>query len=237
MFLVAASLAALTSLAQAADLPYTKAPPAPVAPSNWTAFYIGGFVGGTWGTGNFCGFGGATLGERCSDFKVNGVVGGGYVGFDYELPNRVVIGARLSAPFGSISKTDTAPLGFGPAGTTITAKFNWAALANGTVGYDFGQWMPYVGAGVAVASVDATINPSALFTPSSATGQEQLGVNFLAGAKYAFTRNWALGVQYNHIEFERVVYTFVGPVGAVALGPQPVQIRQDSLVGTVDYRF
>ncbi len=235
MFLAAASLAAVTSFAEAADLPF-KAPPQPVAVSNWTAVYIGGYAGGTWANSHFCGFGGSTVGEACNNLKISGFVGGGYVGFDYELPNRVVIGARLSAPFGSFSGNDSAALGFGPPGATITAKFNWALLANGTVGYDFGPWMPYVGAGIAIASTSATVS-APLFISSSATGQEQIGLNLLAGLKFAYTRNWAFGVQYNHIEFANTSYTFTGPVGSAVLGPQPVQLRTDSLVGTVEYRF
>jgi outer membrane immunogenic protein len=232
VFLAVAGVLAATSLAEAADLSL-KAPPAPVAVSNWTAVYIGGYVGGSWANAHFCGFSG---GATCNDLSVNGVVGGGYIGFDYELPNRVVVGARLSAPFGSLNSDNNAPLGFGAPGTTVSAKFNWAVMASGTVGYDMGQWMPYVGAGVALASVDATISSPAGLT-STATGQEQIGVNFLAGIKYALTRNWAFGVQYNHIEFERVNYFFTGPLGSAVLGSQAVQLRQDSVVGTVDFRF
>jgi opacity protein-like surface antigen len=233
------SLLAATSLAMAADL-QVKAPPPPPT-SNWTAIYVGGFAGGSWARGNFCGFA-AGVGQTCDDFKVSGFVGGGWAGFDYELPNRVVIGARLAAPFGSLNQTNSTPVGFGPggaAGTTITAKFNWAIFATGTVGYDLGQWMPYVGAGIVLASVDATINPPPAPTAltSSNSTQSQIGMNFLVGVKYALTRSWALGVQYNHVEFERTSYEFTGATTAAISGNIPVQLTQDSVVGTVDFRF
>jgi outer membrane immunogenic protein len=230
MLLAAAGLVAATSLARAADLPL-KAPVMPVVTSNWTGFYIGGFVGGAWANGNFCHPIGQTITGPCQDFKVNGVVGGGYVGYDYELPNRIVLGARLSAPFGSISDTQSAPFGFGPAGSTISGKFKWAFLGTGTVGYDLGPWMPFVGVGVAVASVDATITTP--FISSTASGQTQTGLNVLTGFKFAYTRNWAFGIQYNHIEFERVTYNFPG----LFFSQVPVKLSQDSVVGTVDYRF
>jgi outer membrane immunogenic protein len=230
MLLAAAGLVAATSLARAADLPL-KAPVMPVVTSNWTGFYIGGFVGGAWANGNFCHPIGQTITGPCQDFKVNGVVGGGYVGYDYELPNRIVLGARLSAPFGSISDTQSAPFGFGPAGSTISGKFKWAFLGTGTVGYDLGPWLPFVGLGVAVANLDATFtNP---FFITSTTNQTQTGLNILTGFKYAYTRNWAFGIQYNHIEFERVNYNFPG----LFFSQVPVKLSQDSVVGTVDYRF
>jgi outer membrane immunogenic protein len=230
MVLAAAGLMAATSLARAADLPL-KAPVMPVVTSNWTGFYIGGFVGGSWADGNFCPPIGQTNGASCNDFKVNGVVGGGYVGYDYELPNRIVLGARLTAPFGSISDTQPSPFGFGPPGSMISGKFKWAFLATGTVGYDLGPWMPFVGLGVAVADVDATITTP--FISSTASGQTQAGLNVLTGVKFAYTRNWAFGVQYNHMEFERENYTFPG----LFFSQVPVRLRQDSVVGTIDYRF
>jgi outer membrane immunogenic protein len=230
MFLAVAGLVATTVLAQAADLPF-KAPVAPVVPSNWTGFYIGGYAGGSWADGNFCPGVGQINGAGCNDFKISGFVGGVYVGYDYELPSRIVLGARVTAPVGSVSDTQASPLGFGAPGTTISAKFNWVFLATGTVGYDMGPWMPYIGGGLAVASVDATVTTP--FASSTDSGQTQTGFNLLTGVKFAYTRNWAFGVQYNHMEFERVNYSFP----AFFISQFPVKIHQDSLVGTVDYRF
>ena len=221
---------AATSFAAAADMPL-KAPPMSVDPRNWTGYYIGGFIGGSWADGNFCPGGGGTLAAGCHDFKVNGIVGGGYIGLDYELPNRIVLGARLSAPFGSLSDTQASPLGFGAPGTTISAKFKWALMGTGTVGYDMGRWMPFIGGGVAVANVDATVTTP--FVSSTVSGRDQVGANFLSGLKFAYTRNWAFGVQYNHIEFERVNYVFPG----LGVSTFPVKRHEDSVVGTIDYRF
>lgn len=229
MFLAAAGLIAATSLAAAADLPL-KAPVAPVVMSNWTGLYIGGFIGGSWANGNFCSDPAATVNQGCHDFKVSGVVGGGYIGYDYELPNRIVLGARLSAPFGALSDTQAAPLGFGPPGTTISGKFKWALMGTGTVGYDLGPWMPFIGAGVSVANVDATVTTPFI---SGSANQTQTGVNFLTGVKYAYTRHWAFGIQYNHMEFHRETYNFSN----VFLNTIPIRLSEDSLIGTIDYRF
>ena len=49
--LAAAATLMFAGAASAADLPartYTKAPPPMVAVYNWTGFYVGGHIGGTW---------------------------------------------------------------------------------------------------------------------------------------------------------------------------------------------
>jgi outer membrane immunogenic protein len=223
------------SVASAADLavrPLTKAPllsPIPVA--NWTGFYIGGFVGGTWATANGCGFT-ATV-AACGDFNVSTIVGGGLVGYDYELPNRFVIGARFSAPFGGTTSTvGGAP--FAPT-ASLSGKFHWATFLNATVGYDMGQWMPYAGLGVAFANleVDATVPGGA-----SVAQETNTGLNLLAGIRYQWNPSWELGLQYNHTMFARQQYFFTGAfAGGPPLGSVPIQITQDSLVGILDYKF
>src|SRR5215469_8772396 len=70
-----ASVAAL-----AADLPLKAAPPAaPVA--NWTGFYLGGQVGGAFGTARKDFVQGTTTG----DFDVSGVIGGGTAGYNQQF--------------------------------------------------------------------------------------------------------------------------------------------------------
>jgi outer membrane immunogenic protein len=225
------------SVASAADLavrPLTKAPllsPIPVA--NWTGTYIGGFVGGTWASASQCGFL-AAGGAACSSFNVSDIFGGGMIGYDYELPNRFVIGARISAPFGGTTNNATVPLGF-PAGAAAVAsgKFHWATFINATVGYDMGLWMPYMGVGFAFANFEVDAISAGL---ASSAQESQAGLNVLAGIRYQWTPNWELGLQYNHTEFARQNYQFVGPAGAV-LGGVPIQLSQNSITGIIDYKF
>src|SRR5215470_19062933 len=66
--------------ANAADLQrapvYTKAPP-PVEIFNWTGFYIGANIGYSAGRSDAAGFGSTDL---------NGVVGGGQIGYNWQAP-------------------------------------------------------------------------------------------------------------------------------------------------------
>jgi opacity protein-like surface antigen len=165
------------------------------------------------------------------------IFGGGLLGYEYELPNRFVVGARISAPFGGTVTAGTVPAIFTglPAGSTVTGKFNWATTVNATIGYDMGQWMPYMGVGVAFADLGVTVN-----SPAGATSAEeqQTGLNVLAGIKYAWMPNWELGVQYNYTTFARQNYNFTGPgVAGVLIGQLPISINQSSITGIIDYKF
>src|SRR5579872_2394807 len=83
-----ATFLGLIASAAAADLPAEKGPPvyAPPPPVfSWTGVYIGGQVGYEWGTSSNTYFGplGGLIGVGHHDDQ--GVVGGGHVGYNYEL--------------------------------------------------------------------------------------------------------------------------------------------------------
>jgi outer membrane immunogenic protein len=82
----------LTTSALAADLaprPYTKAPIIVDPGYNWTGFYIGGNVGYSWGrsstTQTFSDtLTGAVLSSTPTKFDLNGVIGGGQAGYNWQ---------------------------------------------------------------------------------------------------------------------------------------------------------
>src|SRR5262245_44114903 len=103
MFLLSVTLLATVfgGAAQAADLPRKAPPPLAAAPFSWTGFYIGAHVGAGWGTvesevplSQF-----DRMREKASEYEseiplgvfpvsshnLNGVLGGGQVGFNYQV--------------------------------------------------------------------------------------------------------------------------------------------------------
>src|SRR5712671_7661251 len=91
-------IAAVTSLlatsAFAADLPmrtYTKAPAYVEPVYNWTGFYIGGNVGYSWGrsrdTATLTTGAGTVLFTDVASSRMDGVVGGGQMGYNYQTAN------------------------------------------------------------------------------------------------------------------------------------------------------
>jgi outer membrane immunogenic protein len=95
--IAASALAAMaaTSAASAADLaarPYTKAPVMePIY--NWTGFYIGGNVGYSWGrssdTSTLTNGAGAVLFTSADRANMDGVIGGGQIGYNWQVQNWV----------------------------------------------------------------------------------------------------------------------------------------------------
>ena len=135
MLLASVGAIALTgSAAFAADLPSRAPPPVYLPPPpifTWTGFYIGGQVGGAWGTGgsSFTAFDRVTgrfVDASFGSGNPSGVIGGGHVGFNYQIPgwslfssSGIVIGVEGSVDGSSLSKTTvvTLPGIFGNSGT------------------------------------------------------------------------------------------------------------------------
>ena len=94
---IAAIASLLTTSAFAADLAprmYTKAPPPVAAVYNWTGFYIGGNIGYSWGrssdTSTLTNGAGTVLFASADRSNLNGVVGGGQIGYNWQLQNWVL---------------------------------------------------------------------------------------------------------------------------------------------------
>ena len=90
---ISISLGTVASVA-VADLPvYTKAP-IPAATYNWTGFYLGGNIGYSWGRSATTqtlndATTGVALATASSTFDLDGVIGGGQIGYNVQIGNWV----------------------------------------------------------------------------------------------------------------------------------------------------
>jgi outer membrane immunogenic protein len=193
-----------------------KAPPAP-APVyyNWTGFYLGVNIGGSWGRQCADVFDGGFLeASRC--VRPNGVIGGGQIGYNWQFApwfgfgNGTVLG--LEADFqGSNERTDDR-FGFAaftaggtafPAVTgTLTDRLEWFGTVRGRAGIAFDRWLPYVTGGWAYGNrtFDGTISvpgATASFSHSHTLSGWTAGV----GVEWAFWQNWSAKLEYLHIDF------------------------------------
>lgn len=217
-----AMIALAPAAAVAADLPY-KAPAHVAYAPTWTGFYVGGEIGYVWGrTDSVISGTGAAISTRPT-----GALGGVFAGYDYQLPNNLVIGARIAAPlFSSAKQTVADPLfPF----VTYEGRFLWAALGTVQLGYAIGNWQPYVGIGAAIGEGEATVAGN-LFPAS--VSKTHLGLVLNAGVKYQLTSNWFVGVHYTHTEWTRENYNFPAAGFTANLGA-----ATDSVVGLIGYKF
>jgi high affinity Mn2+ porin len=211
-----------------------KAPPIPYAGSsdyNWNGFYAGGNLGLAWGRSNWTAgpglSGTSNLFQTIDTFDEAGsFMAGLQGGYNYTLPNRILLGAEVDASFPAFQ---TLPVGVNPFGLSTGGTFNFnsptlgpvsfaeTVLASGTVrgrvGYAPGHWLFYGTGGFAW-----TYNQQSL--TQVATGNNvtpflwRLGWAAGAGVEVPIARHWTARVEY--------LFTDYGKTSATYLGTQPM---------------
>ena len=178
---ISAASAAFLMLAgtvSAADL-VAETPPAPVeqvAPVfSWSGQYLGLQGGGAWGSGDFSGIGSENL---------NGGLLGGFVGYNWQLDNSIVLGVEGDASYNWNEQT----VGVND------YKFDTTGSVRARVGYAFDRALFYGAAGWTGAKghVDTPVgSDSATFS----------GWTVGAGLDYAFTDNVFGRVEYRYNDY------------------------------------
>ena len=200
---------AAASSASAADLPVrgaypTKAPAYVAQLYNWTGFYVGGHVG--WGRVDLSSTVVAPAGFGSVGSNESGFLGGGQVGFNYQM-GALVLGVEGDIAWTNIGRTTTTTVGL----TTIRESTNidWVATLAGRIGYAFGpagNALLYVKGGVAWMDWSSSAVATGAVVGSVSGGQTETGYVLGAGFEYGFTPNWSAKIEYNYLDFgtERV---------------------------------
>ena len=236
--LLALAGVAASTAAFAADLPTRKEPPAPmpvVAPWSWTGFYVGGYLGGTFGSANW-NDGGYNYGSNNYYYFGNGgnsntqsgFTGGGYVGANYQF-SQFVIGLEGEFGYSGINANGTNFAGTlpdsGPLGGysyNLTSKFSDTGVGRlrGRLGYAIEpQMLLYVAGGWTWANTNTSLSGSLndnYPTPALGTinyfnvGQNKSldGWNIGVGGEYAFTPNWIARIEYIYDGFSKINYGY-----------------------------
>ncbi len=216
---------------------------------DWTGFYLGGHLGTAWGSSSWMagpGIGGSTaLFQPIDTFDEGGSWFAGFQGgYNYMLPNHLLLGAEADFSFPSWPKL---PTGVNPFGVSIggsstfksstlgTASFAETALASGTVrgriGYAPGNWLFYATGGLAW-----TYNQQSLTQASTGNTDTpflwRLGWAAGAGVEAPITPRWTARLEYLFTDYGRTTTAFFG-------GTQPVSSNwelQEVRFG-LNYRF
>jgi len=182
-----ASVAALglvaAGAASAADLPSRKGPiaaPVYMPPAfTWTGFYVGANAGYGWGNVNANGF--ANVGD------LDGFVGGGQVGYNYQMGQFVV---GLEADLQAADLSSGSNLGL------LSVKTDYFGTVRARVGVAFDRFMPYITGGWAYGNVKSSIPAIGFSSDRSHTGGFAVG----GGLEYAVTNNIIAGVEYLYVD-------------------------------------
>jgi outer membrane immunogenic protein len=210
--LTATLVATLFGAAHAADLGplVTKAPlPLPVY-YNWTGFYLGGNLGGSWGHQSEEAFVGSLPIAAVSDHP-NGAIGGGQIGYNWQFynpggwGNGWVFGLEADIQGSSQRATDdfaflASPVG--PISGDFTDKLEWFGTVRGRVGIAFDRVFPYVTGGWAYGDrkLDGTLTIPAGSAAFSTTSTSTDGWTVGGGIEWAFWDHWTAKLEYLYLD-------------------------------------
>jgi outer membrane immunogenic protein len=219
----------LTLPVMAADLPPAPAPyyAAPIAVPifTWTGCYVGGTVGGVWGSTNdtwgpnpngFAGFPGAVSALTVSSsFNSSGVTGGALGGCNYQINPWFVFGVEADWQSTQLSNTFSG-VAVIPAGNipfTQTFSSHWLSTIRARAGYAAGPWLFYVTGGAAFANVSRadTLTLPGVATVNASQSTTASGWTLGAGVEWAMTFNWIVRAEYLYADLPSTTYTAVNP--------------------------
>ena len=199
--LLAAALVVLAAPAFAADYrtPPQYADPLVAAPLfNWSGFYIGGHGGYGWGTG--------------AGVSTSGFVGGGQLGFNYQI-DRLVLGAEADISVSGIDGT--------AGGVTFGADYLGSLRAR--IGYAADRVLLYGTGGLAYGRGDLTIG-------GLSNKQTQWGWALGGGIEAMVAPQLSARIEYLYMNLGHDTY------GSV-LGPMNVGFTTGLLRAGVNYKF
>src|SRR5258708_7133586 len=200
--------------AMAAEVPMAvKAPwQVPVVQAyDWTGLYVGGHLGYAGGRSNWSAP--PDLSSSLDLFQSSDIFtgagsyfGGLQIGYDYMLPNRVVLGAQLDASFPGFPRNDISIGGMSIFSTPEIglASYRENVLHFGTlrgrVGYAPANWLLYATGGFAWTYNQLILTQLADDTTDSPF-LWRLGWVAGLGVEYAFAPNWSANVEYLYTQY------------------------------------
>ena len=223
---------------------------------NWTGFYAGAHAGYGWGSEGGHAFTDYPPGAFTAAFAVGqvprfvgadpeGFVGGGHIGYNWQLGPRGVIGveADLSAAnirgAGSYAFVHPAV----PTFTSVSQSLNWLATVRARAGVTFDRLLVYATAGVAFGEVESSFLLTAPTLASTIGGQSsetQFGWTAGIGAEYAFLGNWSARLQWLYYDLGDTVASGPQVTGGVAFPfglISTAETRGHIVTFGVSYRF
>jgi outer membrane immunogenic protein len=204
----AAALILGTVSASAADMaarPYTKAPAAIASVYSWTGFYIGADVGYGWGRSTGTGTNAAGFFPTPYSIDPSGVIGGGFVGYNWQF-NNVVLGIEADWQASDLNSSGNFANSIGTLYNIRTSVNDYGSV-RGRLGFAFDRWMVFGTAGWAFGSWDTSYGftgaPGPFVTMNVQTTD---GWTAGAGVEYAFTNNFLGRVEYRYTDLGRASF-------------------------------
>jgi len=260
---IAAATSLLATSAFAADLPartYTKAPVYVEPIYNWTGFYIGGNIGYSWGsssdTSTITNTAGTVLFTSTDRTDLNGVVGGGQIGYNWQVQNAVwgfeadiqgtgEKGTRdFLCPVGGCTFTPLAtiaPIAGTSLAVALSQKIDWFGTVRARGGFLVSPTvLLYATGGLAYGEVKTSDAIGVVPTVFSAT-TTNVGWTLGAGVEGAIGGGWTAKFEYLYVDLGRASGTFLTTIAAAPAGVLSATYSSrvtDNIVRVgINYRF
>jgi outer membrane immunogenic protein len=226
-----ASCAAIQA-AGAADLAL-KAPPPPPAPVySWTGWYVGVNLGGSFGkAADTSTFGAPPTLLSSTSSRLDGVIGGGQIGYNWQVNNNWLLGLEADIQGSSERGTATSSAGVAgfcgvlatfpctTAGTLVDQeKLPWFGTVRGRIGVLASPtWLFYATGGLAYGEIRSSETltaaaggpfPAGAFANSFST--TRAGWTAGGGVEGVISGNWTAKLEYLYMDYGTINNTFAG---------------------------
>jgi outer membrane immunogenic protein len=255
-------LAIGSASALAADLPaqtYTKAPVYVAPVYDWTGFYIGGNVGYSWGrssdTSTLTNGVGTVLLTGPGSSNLDGVVGGGQAGYNWQMQNWLWgLEADIQGTGEQGSRSFTCGIGlctpsvvgiaFFPGAAVPVAlnqKIDWFGTVRGRVGVlATPTLLLYATGGLAYGEVNSSATIGAVPVGFSSTNTD-VGYTVGAGVEGVIGGNWTAKLEYLYVDLGRASGSFTTAIpafgGGFVTSNYSSRITDNVLRVGVNYKF
>ena len=232
---------------------YASAKTSATRDRGWAGFYVGAHGGYGWAnaenahpdeTGFFF-FAPEPRQAATFDQSLDGWMAGGHFGLNYQA-RQWVLGFEGAVTWTGLKGSSTgvfAALGADPAAIYET-KLDWLATLTPRLGWDFGQWLPYLKGGLALGQVTSklSLQKGNMLHPAPQTFQEtnnHLGWTAGAGVEYRMSQSWIAGLEYNYVDLGSERYgghTANGNGQPSGAGEYDVELTSHSVLLRLSYR-
>jgi outer membrane immunogenic protein len=252
---ISAAASLLATGAFAADLPakapvYTKAPVYVEPVYDWTGFYIGGNLGYSWGrssdTSTLANAAGTVLLTTSDKSNLDGIVGGGQIGYNWQMQNWVFgleadiqgTGEKGSRAFSITTFNPFAILFVPPVTTpfTLTQKIDWFGTVRGRIGIlATPKVLLYATGGLAYGEVNSNEAVGGPVPGVFSQNNTNVGWTLGAGIEGVIAPNWTARLEYLYVDLGTVSGAFTLPSTNISYFNS--RITDNVLRAGINYKF